>query len=440
MTEVKKQSTLLCDIGKSVAGVSASNIASGVVVVADGEIPPSEKLNIAGVGGGGQAWSDLHNLGPYCNIVAICDVDDKRAEPSWKEFPNARRYRDFRKMLDKEDKNIDGVVVATPDNTHAVIAMRAIRMGKHVYCEKPMAHNIYEVRRLTEEAKKAGVVTQLGTQIHAEEGLKQAVEILASGKIGAVKKIDLWSSNFCNFVPLAAGKYEVPSTLDWDLWVGPANFRSYNPSYIPYLWRQWWDFGSGILGDMGCHIFDIPFWAFGLEAPESVFASSTEVDKDVVCRASIIHYKFAATAKHDAMEITWYDGGIYPPLPDGMNPDRKLPGSGGLYYGDKGTMLSIHCGGARLVPETDMKGFKKPEPFLPRGMNHYEDWVDACKTGRKASSDFDYSGPLTEAILLGNIAVRTGKKILWDSKNMKITNCEEANGYLRRQYRQGWSL
>jgi len=381
-----------------------------------------EKLNIAGVGGGGQAWSDLHNLGPYCNIVAICDVDDKRAEPSWKEFPNARRYRDFRKMLDKEDKNIDGVVVATPDNTHAVIAMRAIKMGKHVYCEKPMAHDIYEVRRLTEEAKK------------------QAVEILASGKIGKVKKIDLWSANWRNFVPLEPGKHEAPSTLDWDLWLGPAKFRPYNPSYAPYIWRHWWDFGNGLIGDMGCHIFDIPFWAFGLKSPESVYAYSTAVDKESVCVGTIIHYKFAATAKHDAMEITWYDGGIFPPLPDSMDPNRKLPTSGGLYYGDKGTMLSIHCGGARLVPETEMKGFTKPEPFLPRGMNHYEDWVDACKTGRKAASDFEYSGPLSETVLLGSIAVRTGKKIIWDSKNMKITNCEEADGLLRRQYRQGWSL
>jgi predicted dehydrogenase len=375
------------------------------------------------------------------NIVALCDVDWKHAAKTFEQYPNARKYRDFRKMLDKEGGNIDAVTVSTPDNIHAVAAMAAIKRGKHVYCQKPLAHDIFEVRKLTEAARKHKVVTQMGIQIHAEPAVKRAVEIIKSGLIGQVRRVDIFSNKNWGGGTRPIGSTPVPETLDWDLWLGPAPWRPYYEKvYVPGQWRRWWDFGTGTLGDMGCHIIDPVWWALDLGYPTSVEAKPGPFNDETYPTATSVRWEFPARGDLPPVTLTWNDGARRPPLPDDFEPGRKLPGQGGLYYGDKGTLLAPHMGNPRLIPEEKMKGFKLPEPFLGRGENHYQQWINACKGGPKPTADFDYSGPLSETILFGNVAARAGKKLFWDGPNLKITNAPEANKYLRREYREGWTL
>lgn len=416
-----------------------------------GFTPPSEKLNIACIGvGGGMGFNDLSNVGTE-NIVALCDVDERTTVQAFEKYPDVPKYRDFRLMLEKENKNIDAITITTPDHTHAVIAMTAMKMGKHVYCQKPLAHDIYEVRTLTEAARKYKVITQMGIQCHAMEGLKLLVEMIKAGTIGRVREIHLWteSPRFPQGIPTPTESPDVPKELDWDLWLGPAANRPYHPCYLPKYWRGWKDFGTGALGDMGCHIFDPACWALDLKCPVSVDAHSSTFVKDfgqapmsfeTYPRASILCYEFAARGELPPVTVYWYHGGMKPWRPAELEEGRELPLQGGLYIGDKGKIVAPHMAGPRLIPESKMKDFKKPQQILPREVDHYQDWIRACKGGPKPLADFDYSGPLTEMVLLGNIAIQTGKKLLWDGPNMKITNVPEANSYLQRQYRQGWSL
>ena len=425
----------------SAAGVGLFTIVPSYVLGMNGETPPSEKLNIAGVGVGHQGGLDLAMLENE-NIVALCDVDQTAAAPTFTKFPSARKWRDFRRMLD-EQKDIDAVLVATPDHTHAVASMAAIKRGKHVYCEKPLTRTVFETRELVKAAREQGVVTQMGTQVHAEEGMKIFVEAIRAQAIGKVREVHLWSNKSMKH-PFGAGRPTetppVPETLDWDLWLGPAAWRPYHPDYVPRTWRAWRAFGNGRLGDMGCHIFDPAFWALDLKAPLTVEAYGSQFTEETYPLAQVVRYEFGARGEQPPVTLTWSHGGVYPWRPKELEEGRNLPIQGGLYIGDKGTMLLGHQAEPRLLPEERMKDFVKPEPTLPRDIDHYAEWAAGCKGGRRPLSNFDYAGPLTEAVLLGNVALFAGTKIVWDAEHTKITNVPEANELLHYQYREGWTL
>ena len=429
--------------------MGAAAVAAGYATKAAGavrrSVSPNEKLNIAGIGVGGKGGNDIDTVSSE-NIVALCDVDHAYAARTFARYPNARVYRDYRVMLEKE-KDIDAVVIATPDHLHAVVAMAAIRMGKHVYCEKPLTHTIYEARMLAQAAREAGVATQMGNHGQASVESRILGELIRDGAIGNVREVHGWSNRYPRISPRGmarpAGESPVPDTLDWDLWLGPAPHRPYvEGAYLPFVWRGWWDFGSGVLGDIGCHNFAAIFKALNLGAPASVEATSTHVQCPPEIRdesapvASVVNFDFAAEGKRPAFTLTWHDGGFMPRRPDELEPDRKLGGGDGmLYIGDKGTILNH-----RLIPETKMAEYGRPPEIFPRSPGHHQEWIDACKGGEPAGSNFDVAGPLTEAVLLGNIAIRTGKKLVWDSPSMAVTNVPEANQYVNPPYREGWSL
>jgi predicted dehydrogenase len=422
------------------AGVVAFTVVPRHVLGGPRKVPPSEKLNIACIGIGGQGASDIDSVSSE-NIVALCDVDwGPHTAKTFEKFPNARKYKDFRKMLDAEDKNIDAVTVSTPDNIHAVAAMAAMKRGKHVYVEKPLCHDIYEVRQLTEEARKRGLQTQMGTQLHATGEMKSFVELVRSGVIGKIHRVDLWSGKNWGGGERPTDTPPVPPTLDWELWLGPAPYRPYHPRYLPGEWRRWWDFGTGTLGDMGCHIIDPAWWVLDVKYPTSVEAKAGPFNKETYPEKTAITWEFPARGDLPPVTVTWCDGENRPPRPKELEEGRQLPDQGGLYYGEKGVIMLPHGGNPRLIPESRMKGFKMPEKSLPRDVDHYHDWIRACKGGPKPLSNFDYAGPLTEAILLGNIAALAGRKIEWDGPNMKAKNMPEANAFLRRKYREGWTL
>ncbi len=415
-----------------------------------GHTPPSEKLNIAAVGAGGQAAEDLNQLRTE-NIVALCDVDDARAAQTFERFPKATHYRDFRKMLEKEDKNIDAVLVATPDHCHAVASIAAIKMGKHVYCEKPLTRTVYEARAVAQAAREAKVATQMGNQGMAFEGNRLINEWIWDGVLGPVREVHVWSDR-----PTHKGKLfwaqgvdrpedtpPVPDTLDWDLWLGPAPYRPYNPAYMPFKWRGWWDFGSGGLGDMGIHNIAPVYSALKLGAPTAVDSSSTLVFKDSLPLASTVHYEFPARGDMPPVRLHWYDGGMMPPRPEELDEGEELDREDGIIFvGDKGKILVKGWGGKepQLIPEARMKSYKQPEKTLPRSIGHHVEWIEACKGRGGTRSNFDFAGPLTEALMLGTVSVRSGKRLLWDSENMKVTNDSEANELLHYKYRDGWTL
>jgi predicted dehydrogenase len=412
---------------------------------------PSEKLNIAGIGVGGQGSGDLRAMESQ-NIVALCDVDWRHAAGTFRRYPNARKYRDFRKMLDKEDKNIDAVVVATPDHVHAPASMAAIKRGKHVYCEKPLTHSVYEARKVAEAAREHKVATQMGNQGQASPETRLMCEYVWAGALGPVREVHIWTDRplrglngvyWPQGVDRPTGKEEIPSTLDWDLWLGPAPQRPYSSAYVPFKWRGWWDFGTGALGDIGCHSLDPVFRALKLGHPTSVEAISTLVNNETYPVASAVHYQFPARGDMPPVKLTWYDGGMRPPRPDELEDDRQIGTNGALFIGDKGKML-----GHRLIPESRSEEYGKPPEILPRSPGHHKEWIDACKGGKPAGSNFpDHAGTLAEVVLLGNVALRpelrekmNRTKLLWDGPNLKITNVPEANEFLHRKYRDGWTL
>jgi hypothetical protein len=428
----------------SAAAAAAFTIVPRHVLGGAGNTSPSEKLNIAGIGVAGRGAGDIGEVSSE-NIVALCDVDFRHAAGTFKKYPKARQYRDFRKMLDKENKNIDAVVVATPDHTHAVAAMTAIKMGKHVYCEKPLAHDIYEVRQLTEAAREHKVATQLGNQGQASESTRLVCEFIWDGAIGPVREVHSW----CNrpISPRGMDRPKdtppVPEGLSWDLWLGTAPERPYHPCYLPFTWRGWWDFGTGVLGDIGCHQFVSIFRALKLGYPTSVEACTSGVNSETAPLASLVRYEFPGRGDMPPVKLTWYDGGLMPPRPAELEDGRRFGSADdNLYVGDKGKMLSH-----RLIPEAKMKEYKQPPKTLPRSPGHHKEWIRACKGGPPAGSNFEASGPMAEVVLLGNIAVRMsqqlyekGLKLYYDGPNMRITNLPEANKYIKREYRKGWTL
>ncbi len=414
------------------------------VLGGNGHTPPSERVNIASIGLNGMGAIDLENVKDDNNIVALCDVDEQLAGPIFAEFPMARKYRDYRVMLDKQ-KDIDAVMIATPDHTHAVIAMAAIKAGKHVFIQKPLTHTIFEARQLTLAAREANVATQMGNQGQARENARLLREMLADNAIGTVRKAYGWTRKPYGMWPQGdlqkpKDTPPVPRTLDWDIWLGPAPYRDYHPAYHPFNWRGWWDFGTGGLGDVGCHVYPYIFNSLHIERVISVEASSSKFSDQTYPEGSIVRYQLASRDQTAPIRFTWYDGGLEPPRPDALEPNRSLKGYSQIYQGDKGTIIMGHKTGPRLIPESQMKAYKQPPKTLPRSPGHYKEWINACKGGLPAGSNFDVAGPIAEAVVMGNVAIRMRKKLLWDPVNMKFPNCPEADPYVHYEYREGWTL
>ena len=424
----------------------------GTVLGLNGALPANERLNIAGIGVGGRGHADLSAVASE-NIVALCDVDQRRALPSYRRWPKAKRYKDFRKMLDEMDKEIDAVVVATPDHVHAVATVAALKRGKHVYCEKPLTHSVYEARVVAREAEKAGVATQMGNQGQASEDTRRLCEVIWAGAIGKVREVHIWTDRpnrgllgvyWPQGIQRPKETPPVPEWLDWDLWLGPAPWRPYHPAYVPFKWRGWWDFGTGALGDIGCHAFDPVFRALKLEYPETVEASSTLVNTETYPLASMVTYHFPARGDMPPVKLVWYDGGLRPPRPEGL-PDGEVMGANGrLLIGDEGFILN-----SKIFPEKRRREFANVPRTLPRSPGHHKEWILACKGQYKEpGSNFPHwAGRLTEVVLLGNVALRmelrellTRVRLRWDPKGFRFTNLPEANEFLHRKYREGWSL
>jgi predicted dehydrogenase len=430
------------------AGVAAAfTIVPSHVMGAAGQKPPSEKLNIAGVGIGGMGKSNLQGCESE-NIVALCDVDWAYAAKVFEKYPNAKKWKDFRKMLD-EQKDIDAVIVATPDHLHTPVAMAAMQRGKHVYVQKPLTRLVSEARALTEAARKYKVATQMGNQGHSQDGVRNICEWIWDGAIGEVREVHAWTNRpvWPQGIDRPKDTPPVPDTLDWDLWVGPAPMRPYHPCYLPFNWRGWWDFGGGALADMACHVLDPVFWALKLKYATSVEASCTAVNKETFPLASIVHFEYPAREGMPAVKIHWYDGGLKPARPDVLEVGRPLnqESSNVLFIGSKGVLRCGEYGGSpRLIPETAMKEYKRPPQTLERIKGgHEQNWIRACKGGPAATSNFDYSGPFTEMVVMGNLALRpenVGKKLEWNGDKMLVTNDQKANDYVQMHYRKGWEL
>ena len=446
-------------------------------VLGKGFIAPSDKLNIAGIGAGGKGASDLAEFAksPFVNIVSLCDVDDRESAKTRKAFPKASYYKDFREMLAKEKDTIDACSISTPDHTHAVATLAAMKLGKHVYTQKPLTHNIHEARILTEAAKKYKVVTQMGNQGGSSDGVRKAQEMVEAGLIGEVTEAHAWTNRpvWPQGIPTPSGEFAVPNELNWDLWLGPAQKINYHPAYLPFNWRGWWAFGTGALGDMACHIMDPVFRILPIRYPDSAECSVATVwremwndtqNLDACPPASIIHLHYPRIDGKGSIKVSWHDGGLLPARPQELLPEEPFGNwdGGVLLIGTKGKLL-IDCYGAnpRLLPTALMKETTMPAKRLPRvPEGHYLQWVNACIAGYgkgKTSSPFEYAGPFTESILMGNLAIRSWmlknpnlkgwedkylgrKKLLWDAQAMKVTNFEEANQFVRREYRDGWDL
>ena len=442
---------------------TAATAAAGFVIVprkvlgGPGHQAPSDTLQVGAVAVGGKGFSDVQAVSTE-NVVALCDVDDVNMakflnsdeHPPEKKamYDKAAKYRDWRKMLETE-KSLDAITVSTPDHNHAVIALAAMKMGKHVFIQKPLTHTIKEARLLAEEAKKRNLVTQMGNQGHSKEGARLICEWIWDGAIGDVTEVHVWTNRPIWPQGIDAPKEipSVPPNLDWDVWLGPAPWRPYHPALTHFVWRGWWDYGTGALGDMGAHLIDQPFWALKLGHPITVQASSSKYTKDSFPLAEIVTYQFPARGKMPPAKMVWYDGGLTPPRPNGLEKGRMMGDDGGgvLFVGAKGMiMCSTYGDNPRILPEKLMQEYKRPEKTIPRSPGIMEEWVAAIKAGKKSTTDIpEYSGALTEVMLLGNVALRfkDAKVVLeWDPVKMEFSNFPEANPFVHKEYRMGWSL
>ncbi len=455
-------------LGGIVAGATFT-VVPRIVLGGNRHVSPSEKTTLGLIGMGGQGHVNLFNFLQMddVQVAAVCDVNREGGgyiswnwmegkerkvggrEPARRlvdehyaqlksvgEYKGCKAYADFRELLERED--VDAVMVATPDHTHAVIVMAALKRGKHVYCEKPLAYSVHETRRITEAARRAKVATQLGNHGQASEKARLTQEFILAGVIGVVREVHVnlgprfWDPPASGYRPPQTPP--VPDGLDWDMWLGPAPVRPYHPAYHPWRWRDWRDFGTSPLGDMGCHVLSTVFKALKLRHPSSIEGTCTEIGPEVYPRDFKVHYEFPARDGMPPVTVTWHDSGFTAPRPEDLEPGRRVMSP--LYIGEKGTLMD-HL----LIPDSKRKAYGEPPKVLPRSPGQYQEWIDACRGGAPAGSDFvRHSGLLTETPLLGNIAMRLGKKLQWDGPNMKFTNSEEPNQYLHREYREGWIL
>ena len=413
----------------------------------------NEKLNIAIIGTGGRGGANLDGVSSE-NIVALCDVSKDAVNKAAAKHPKAHQYSDFRKLFDERSKEFDAVVVSTCEHTHAFATLAAIQLGKHVYCEKPLTHNIWEARVIREAAAKTKLATQMGTQIHAMDNYRRVVELIQTGAIGGVSEVHVWVSRAWGLQsPEDAKKNNdivtvterptesvvPPADLDWELWLGPVPHRPFNPVYVPGpKWYRWWEFGNGTMSDLGSHWNDLPFWALKLQAPLSVEASGPPPHAEIAPASMQAAYEFPARGTMPPVRMTWYQGANKPL----KWLKRTIPqwDNGVLFVGDKGRMLLSDYNKHVLLPEKEFAEFKRPEPFIPKSLGHYAEWIHACKTGAATTCNFEYAGWLTESNHLGNVAFRAGKKLEWDPVTMKAKNCPEADAFIKREYRKGWKL
>jgi len=447
--------------GTTTAALAASGCATRVntAQVVPTKVSPNEKLNVAAIGAGGMGGGDISACRRE-NVIALCDVDWDRAAESFKSFPDAKKYRDYRNMLEKMPE-IDAVTISTPDHTHAPAAHMAMKLGKHVYVQKPLTHTVAEARLLTVTAREAGVATQMGNQGHSGNGVRELCEMIWSGAIGQVREAHVWTHR-----PVWANQGRpdplpprvTPENMDWDRWIGSAPMRPYNPGYAPHDWRAWLDFGGGSLGDMACHIMDPIFWSLKLvEAADYTVEVVMQRGRNeqTFPLTTTIKYCFPARGDMAAVDVYWYDGHwqedgerVYnrPERPSGIPADQELGDenrNGSFLIGDKGIITTGEYGGrSRLMPDEKMADYKKPDPWLPRvkGQNHYQNWLDACKGGEPACSNFAYSGPFTEMVNFGNLTVKSGKKLHWDNKKGVVTNVSNPAAIVSKEYRKGWEL
>lgn len=411
----------------------------------------NEKLNIAIIGCGGRGGSNLESVSSE-NIVALCDVNENNLNAARSKHPNAKTFKDFRKLF-KAEREFDAVVVSTCEHTHAFATMLALHHRKHVYCEKPLTHNIWEARKIREAAAKARVATQMGIQIHALENYRQVVELVQAGTIGPVREAHVWVGRAWGWqseeaakrhkdilwtVERPEGSEPVPPGLDWDLWLGPAPYRPFHSVYFPGpKWYRWWDFGNGTMSDLGSHWNDLPFWALKLQAPKTIEALGPPPHPEIAPASMTAIYEYGARGKMPAVKVSWHQGENKPEIwKTGGIPQWD---SGCLFIGSKGMILSDYMKHV-LLPEKDFEGFQRPAPSIARSIGHHAEWIDACKTGKPTTANFEYSGWLTEANHLGNVAFRVGKKLEWNAKKLKATNAPEADRFIRRTYRKGWAL
>ncbi len=415
------------------ASISAAMCHGAVARPLFGDESPNEKLNIACVGVGGRGSANVGGVKSQ-NLVAFADVDDSRASKAYKDHASTKRFKDYRKMLDAVGNSIDAIVISTPDHTHFHPALAAMQLGLHVYLEKPLAHNVWETRVLTDLARKNNLATQLGAQRHAMLNMHRVVELIQSGSIGQVHEVHCWVGGNRGMPAVPKDTPPVPPTLDYDTWLGPAKFRPYHNSFCPYGWRFWWDFGTGETGNWGCHILDIPFWALGLRYPNRVDATGPDVDAERTPRSMQVTYRFPASGGSKPIDLHWSHG--TPPILKKHGLSAK--GNNTLFVGDKGMLL---CGFDRkqLLPEDQFVDFKTPDPFIPDSPGFHKEWIAACKGGQPATCNFDYSGPLAETVLLGNVAYRAGG-FDWNSKDLSTGNNKNAQNLIRETYRKGWEV
>jgi predicted dehydrogenase len=410
-------------------------------------------IGVGGMGAGNRAW--FKRIGGN-NIVALCDADARRVEDSLKDHPGAKTYVDYRQMFDQH-KNIDAVMVSTPDHHHYPASMLAIKLGKGVCTEKPLTHSVWEARQLAKAAAEHKVATQMDNEGHAGEGLRRCVELVQSGAIGPIREVHIWTDRpiWPQGIAQRPAAKPVPAGVNWDLWIGPAPYRDYHDHLHPFAWRGWWDFGTGALGDMGCHFWDSAVWGLKLGHPTTVEAVQEGNSAETGPHWSVVAYEFPAREGLPPVTVKWWDGRKpsqtdgqvrfnvpnLPPPPPGLEPSRKLPGNGSMFIGQKATILVHDTGGWSIVPESQRAEIQEPARFLPRVSDHKVEWLEAVKGGKPASSNFpDYSSHLAEVVLLGNVAIRTGTKLQWDGVNLKATNCPNADQYIRREYRKGWDI
>lgn len=443
------------------AGVAAM-VVPRHVLGGPGYQAPSDTLRIAGVGVGGMGRRYLQGCASE-RIVALCDVDHSFAAPVFRAYPDARVYRNFRQMFDKEDKNIDAVIVATPDHNHAVVLMEAIRRRKHIYCAKPLTRTLFEARTVREAAREAGIATQMSVQTSASDDAQSTAELLLSGVVGPLQEVHVWCDHPLYPAGLERPKQgpAPPEGMDWDLWIGPAPHRPYHPLYHPWTWRSWWDFGTGTVGDMTCHAIHVFFEALELGSPSSVFGSRAKMHgglfrmlpdgKEILppliqtpeteSYATMITWDFPARGNHQPVRVHWYDGGMRPHRPVELTGSKQLPASGLLFVGAKGKMLTGYSGGRPLLlPEQQFKDFHAPPKTLPRSIGHYREWIQAAKGGKPATCNFELGGRMVEVALLGTLAARTARYLEWDGAKLAITNDAEANRLVNPPYRSGWKL